>query len=143
MSEAEDQIRALIDERIAAIKDKDAERAVATLAKDIVAFELSPPLSVGPESARNAELLGQWLAGFHTIDVGVRDLKIHADGDVGFVHALHHLTATRTDGRNVRMWMRSTLGLRRNEDGWKITHAHTSVPYTMDGGFHAAVNLEP
>jgi len=143
MSQAEDEIRALIDERIEAIRDKDPARAIATLADDVVAFELLPPLRMGADAVRNVNVFGLWLSGFETLDVGVRDLTIEADGNVGFAHALHHLVAKRMDGRSVSMWMRSTLGLRRGEDGWKIAHAHTSVPFTMEGGFRAAVKLEP
>lgn len=143
MSEAEDQIRALIDERIAAIRGKDAARAIATLADDIVAFELAPPLAIDAKKARDQQAFEKWLTGFDTIDVDVRDLKIEAGGDVGFAHALHHLTGTRPDGRKVSLWVRSTLGLRREGGAWKIAHAHTSVPFHMDGSFRAAVGLRP
>jgi PhnB protein len=143
MTQAETEIRALIEERIAAIRDKDADRAIAALSDDIVAFELSPPLAVSADKARDPDGFGKWLAGFSAIDVEVRDLKIETDGDVGFAHALHHLVATRSNGRSVAMWMRSTLGVRRENGGWKIAHAHTSVPFTMDDGFRAAVNLQP
>ena len=71
----------------------------------------------------------------------MRDLKIEADERIAFAHALHHLTGTR--GRPVTLWMRSTLCFRREADGWKIAHAHTSVPFHMDGSFRAAVDLEP
>src|SRR3954468_15532910 len=97
MKQAEKQIRALIEERIAAIRAKDAARGIATLAEDVVAFELAPPLSVTADKARDAKLFGQWLAGFDKIDIEVRDLKIEADGGVGFAHALYHLTGSRTD----------------------------------------------
>ena len=143
MSEAEDQIRALIDERIAAIRGKDAARAIATLADDIVAFELAPPLAIDAKKARDQQAFEKWLTGFDTIDVDVRDLKIETGGDVGFAHALHHLTGTRPDGRKVSLWVRSTLGLRREGGAWKIAHAHTSVPFHMDGSFRAAVGLRP
>ena len=46
---AADEIRAVIDARIAALRNKDAEAAVACLAVDVVAFELAPPLARGPE----------------------------------------------------------------------------------------------
>ena len=143
MSEAEDQIRALIDERIAAIRGKDAARAIATLADDVVAFELAPPLAIDAKKARDQQAFEKWLTGFETIDVDVRDLKIEAGGDVGFAHALHHLTGTRPGGRKVSLWVRSTLGLRRADGVWKIAHAHTSVPFHMDGSFRAAVGLRP
>jgi ketosteroid isomerase-like protein len=39
--------------------------------------------------------------------------------------------------------MRATLCFRREGDEWKIAHAHTSVPFHMDGSFRAAVDLTP
>ena len=144
MDDADAAIRALIDKRIQAIRAKDAKRAVATLAADVVAFELGPPLALPAGAARDADGLAAWLAGFETIDIEMRDLQIEADGGVGFAHALHHLTGTRVDGRPVRLWMRSTLCFRREEDGgWKIAHAHSSVPFHMDGSFRAATDLTP
>ncbi len=142
-SNNEEEIRAVVEERIAAMRGKDAARAVAVLAEDVVAFELAPPLALPPGAARDAEGLAAWLSGFEAIDVEVRDMTIEADGGVAFAHALHHLTGTRTGGAPVSLWMRSTLCFRREAGGWKMAHAHTSVPFLMDGSFRAAVDLKP
>jgi ketosteroid isomerase-like protein len=125
------------------MRTKDAARAVAALAEDVVAFELAPPLALPPGAARDAEGLAAWLSGFEKIDIAVRDMRIEADGDVGFAHALHHLKGTRTGGRPVSLWMRSTLCFRREGGAWTIAHAHTSAPFHMDGSFRAAVDLVP
>ena len=143
MSEGERQIRALIDERIAAIKSKDAARAIACLGDEVVAFELAPPLSISASAARDEAGFQAWLDAFAEIAVEVRDLQIAVDGQVGFAHALHHLTGQRRDGRPVILWMRSTLCFRKEAAGWQIVHAHTSVPMKMDGSFLAAVDLQP
>jgi len=134
----------VIEERIAAMRAKDAKSAVAALADDVVAFELAPPLALPPGAASDADGLAAWLSGFETIDIEVREQVIEASESVGFAHALHHLKGTRTGGREVSLWwMRSTLCFRRDADGWKIAHAHTSVPFHMDGSFRAAVDLKP
>ena len=143
MSEAETEIRAVIDERVAALRAKDAVRATACLSDDVVAFELAPPLALPAGAAADVQGLAAWLSNFAEIDVEVRDLAIEAGDRVAFARALHHLTGTRTDGRPVSLWMRSTLGFRRVASGWRIAHAHTSVPFYMDGSFRAAVDLEP
>ena len=143
MSEAESEIRRIVDERIAAMRAKDAAGAIAPLAQDVVAFELAPPLALPPGAARDEAGLAAWLAGFEALDVEVRDMRVEADGNVGFAHALHHLTGTRVGGRPVSLWMRSTLCFRREDGAWTIAHAHTSVPFHMDGSFRAAVDLEP
>lgn len=144
MSDAAGEIRGIIEERIGAIRDKDAVRAVECLSEDVVSFEMvGPPLALAPGAARDAAGFAAWLNGFEDIDIEVRDLSIEADGSVGFAHALHHLTGTRAAGHKVSLWMRSTLCFRRGLGGWRIAHAHTSVPFLMDGSFKAAVDLQP
>lgn len=143
MSSAEEQIRAVIEERIAAMRDKDAARAVAPLAEDAVAFEMVPPLALPPGAAGDAEGLTAWMSGFEEVDVEVRDLRIEADGEVGFAHALHHLKGRRAGGQPVSLWMRSTLCFRREGAEWKIAHAHTSVPFYPGPEMKAAVDLVP
>ena len=144
MSDAKAVIRSIVEERIAALQSKDARRAVACLTEDVVAFELAPPLTLAPGAARSSESLAAWLAGFEQLNVEVRDMRIEADAEIGFAHALHHLTGTRVGGQPVSLWMRSTLCFRREgAAGWKIAHAHTSVPFHMNGSFRAATDLEP
>lgn len=143
MGEAEAEIRQVIEERIAAIREKDAARAIACLADDVVAFEMVPPLALPPGAAADAQGFAAWLAGFEEVDVEVRDLKIEADPNVGFAHALHRLNGTRVGGQKVSVWMRSTFGFRRREGGWKIVHAHTSVPFHPGPEPRAALELKP
>jgi ketosteroid isomerase-like protein len=141
---AEAEIRALIEERSAAMRDKDAARATATLAPDVVAFELAPPLSLGPAEARDAAALADWLAGWDgPVGIEIRDLEIAVSGDVGWSRSLNRLHGTLRGGRSVDMWMRSTLGFRKLDGAWKIAHGHSSVPFRMDGSFRAATDLEP
>ena len=143
MAGPEDEIRLLIEERIAAMKAKDAGRAVSRIADSAVTFELAPPLAQEPGAAAHPEALAAWLDGFEELDIEVRDMVIEAETTVAFAYALHHLTGTRKGGQPVSLWMRSTLGFRRDIGGWTIVHAHTSVPFYMDGSFRAAVDLEP
>lgn len=146
MNERSDEmaIRALIDERVAAMRHKDAARAIATLAPDVVAFELAPPLEIGPEQARDRWGLEAWFAIWDgPVTVEVRDLTIAVGTDLAWCHSLNRLGGTRIDGRVVDIWMRSTLGLRKIDGAWRIAHGHTSVPFHMDGSFRAATDLKP
>jgi PhnB protein len=142
--EDEAQIRALIDERIEAIRVKDAKRAVATLAEDVVAFELPPPLVQGPEGVRDEAALEAWFSGWSgPILIEMQDLKIEHGGNIAYAHSLNRMRGTRSGGREVDFWMRSTLGFRRTGEGWKIAHGHSSVPFYMDGSVRAALDLKP
>lgn len=143
MGNPQSAIQALIAERIDAIRNKDAAAAVACLADDVVAFELIPPLAQPAEAVRDVAGFAAWLDGFETLDIEVRDLAIEADERVGFAHALHHLTGRRIDGMSVDLWLRSTLCFRNGGDGWKIAHAHSSVPFRPGPEMKAAVDLQP
>lgn len=144
MNQDEAEIRALIEERTAAIRDKDAARALATLASDIVAFEMAPPLALGPEAARDEAGLATWLSGWEgPVGIEISDLHVEAGGDVGWCRSLNRLHGLLKDGRKVDMWMRSTLAFRRENGAWKIAHGHSSLPFLMDGSYRAAMDLSP
>jgi ketosteroid isomerase-like protein len=140
---AESEIRAIIEERVAAIREKDAARAMRVMAEDVVAFELVPPLALPPGATRDEAGFAAWLASFERISVEVRDLGIEADGRVALAHSLPHFTGTRVGGAPGYRWLRSTLCFRREPDGWKIAHAHSSVPFHPGPDMRAAMDLKP
>ncbi len=49
----------------------------------------------------------------------------------------------RTSGQEAHVWVRVTVGFRKVDGTWKVTHEHASVPFHMDGSFKAAVDLGP
>jgi PhnB protein len=73
----------------------------------------------------------------------VNDLKINLGGDVAFTHSLNRLTGDKKSGEKVDIWVRVTLGFRKINGEWLVTHEHASVPFYMDGSFRAAVDLRP
>jgi uncharacterized protein (TIGR02246 family) len=138
----EDQIRALVDDRVRAIHQKDVAALVARTAPDIVSFDALPPLHrTGAEAIRaRAE---EWFGGYDgPIGYEVRDLRITAGDDVAFAHYLYRVTGTLTGGAVVDMWVRTTMGLRQAEGVWVITHEHNSVPFDAASG-KAALDLTP
>lgn len=140
----EAEIRALIETRIAAMTAGDGEAAVAMLAPELTAFELAGPLAVPAAQATDAGAAQAWLDSWDGPPrTEIRDLRIHACGDVAFCHSLNRLHGRRKDGKAVDFWMRSTLGLRRQDGAWRIVHGHSSVPFHADGSFRAALDLQP
>jgi ketosteroid isomerase-like protein len=139
-----EQILALLNDRAAAITARDARRAVAQLAPDVVSFGLAPPLRYAGDDARDPEGIEGWFQTWDgPIGYDIGDPVIEVGGDVAFCHGLTHMTGTKTDGDRVDLWFRSTVGLRRTAAGWQITHAHDSTPFYMDGSGRAATDLEP
>jgi ketosteroid isomerase-like protein len=133
----EDQIRAVLADRAAAMRGRDAERFVAHYAPQIVKFDLPPPLLLTAPQARDAEALRAWFASHPggPIDYEIRDLTVTVGGDVAFCHSLNQLGGA--------LWFRSTIGLCKIDGEWRITHEHNSAPFYMDGSDKAALDLQP
>jgi len=141
---ARQQIQAVLNDVAAAITAKDARRAVAHHAPDVVSFSLAPPLLAAGDEVRDPDGIESWFQtwdGPIGYDIGERVIEV--GGDVAFGHGLTHMTGTKTDGEQVDLWFRSTVGLRRTTDGWLITHEHDSTPFYMDGSNRAALDLKP
>ena len=64
-------------------------------------------------------------------------------GDVAFSCSLNRLGGKLHSGDEFEIWVRVTMGFRKVNGAWKIAHAHTSVPFYMDGSFKAATDLNP
>jgi len=138
----EDQLRALLDERVQAVHDRDARELTSACAPDIVSFDALPLLRrLGAAAVRaRAE---DWL-GLDDGPVGyeMRDLRIIAGEDTVFASFLNRVSGTMTNGAAVDMWLRSTLCLRQSDGAWVIVHEHTSVPFDAESG-QAALDLAP
>ena len=143
MANQEAQIRDLIDRWVTALRAKNADELLSCYAADVVSFDLAPPLQyVGTAALRKS--LAEWFSTFRgPIGYEMRDLSITAGDDVGFCRSLNRLTGTRTDGEKTDVWVRATVGCRRIDGRWLISHEHASVPFYMDGSGKAAVDLKP
>ena len=140
----EQQIRKLLETRLAALRAKDASQFVAAFDTSIVKFDLAPPLRETGLSVLDPAGLQWWLNTWDgAVSVELAQLSITVCGDVAFCHFLQHLQGTRSDGEDQNMWTRSTVGLKKINDAWKITHEHNSVPIYMDGSDRPALDLQP
>ena len=137
-------VRELIEERVAAIHARDAVRTNAMLSEDVVVFELVPPLAISGAAARNIEATAAWFETWDgPVEVEISELKIVAEGNVAFAHALHRLSGDKANGTRTRFWMRSTICFSKRADRWTIVHSHSSVPFRLMEGFPAALDLQP
>lgn len=140
----EARIRELLDDYTRAIAAKDAEAAHAYYSRDLVCYDLAPPLRLEGEPALDPKDLQTWLDAWRgPIRTEGRDLRIAIGGDIAFAHGLRHLSGTRRDGEKIDVWFRATCGLRKEMGEWKIVHLHNSVPFYMDGSKQAATDLVP
>lgn len=137
-------IRALIEARIAAVHAGETEQAIAPLSKDVVAYDLQPPLQFVGAAARDTDGMAQWLATWDgPVSIEMPDPAVAIDGNLAFVHGLSRMQGTKREYGPIELWYRSTLCLKRLAGTWSIVHEHNSVPMRMDGSGLAAVDLKP
>jgi ketosteroid isomerase-like protein len=137
------QIRQLIDGWACAIRDKNIEAAVSHYARDILLYDLAPPLVHKGVDMYKKEL-AEWFATFQgAVGFEVHDLSITAGDGAAFATSLNHITGKRMNGEKPDIWVRATIGFAKKDGGWKATHEHFSVPFYMDGSYKAAVDLKP
>lgn len=138
----ETAIKALVDDRIEAIRTKDRARLLASYAPQVLTFDVVPPLqNVGSDGV--SQKLEQWFGGYQgPITWDLRDLKITASESVAFAHALVRSRGTLKSGDTVDMWFRFTCCFATIDGAWKIVHEHTSDPLDPKSG-QGLTDLKP
>jgi ketosteroid isomerase-like protein len=138
----EAQIRALIIDRLKAVRSKDLNAATAHVAIGIVSFDIINPLqNLGSEACRRRTQ--DWFASFQgEITCDIRDLKITAGGAVAFSHSLYRVIGNKVGGEKVHMYWRATACYQKLDGKWVIVHEHNSVPFDPRSG-KASLDLKP
>ena len=133
-------IRKLLADRVRAIQAKDFDALVAQYDPGVVMYNLAPPLQV---RGVDRDGLRAWFDSYDgPIGCRTADERIFIGGDVALCHYLYQISGRQKNGTEVKMWVRATLGLRRQGDAWKIVHEHDSDPFDMQT-FEALLDLEP
>jgi ketosteroid isomerase-like protein len=116
----ETRIRALIDDRTKAVRAKDRVRAASGIAPDILTFDVVNLLqNIGADAS--SKRVEEWFASFQgPISYDTLDMNITAGDDVAFGHGLCHVSATKTDGKQINMWWRSPIYFRKVAGNWLI-----------------------
>jgi ketosteroid isomerase-like protein len=138
----EAQIRTLIDDRVKAVRDKNVNEAISSIAQNIVSFDVVNPFQrIGSvASKKRAE---DWFSSFEgPIGYEIADLSINAGDNVAFSHGLSHVSATKTDGGQLDMWWRTTICFGKIDEKWMVMHEHNSVPFDVESG-KATLDFKP
>ena len=133
-AKSEAEIRAIIEARAGAVCASDVDAMMANVVDDVVIFDVVDPLRrVGKAASRDRAIA--WVASYEgPIRWEDHNVRVEADGDVAFSHALSRVTGKLKSGAEVDMWFRTTLGLRRTGGHWLIVHNHGSVPFNPESG---------
>lgn len=123
----EEQIKKLIFDWANSVKLRNLEGIVANHSTDIVMFDVPPPFEVvGIDNYRKT-----WEESFFNgTEFGVfeiNDLKIEADENVAFCFA-RMKCSWDNNGVFEDLNFRLTIGLKKLNSQWTITHEHHSIP---------------
>jgi uncharacterized protein (TIGR02246 family) len=129
---AETQIKALIEAWADAVRRHDYSGILAHHDQDIVMFDVPPPLqSRGLDEYRKTwDLFFRYHDPSQAFDI--EQLEIAAGEDVAFAVAIMRCGSATVSGppKEGGFPFRLTIGLRKIDDDWRITHEHHSVPAT-------------
>jgi len=121
-------IRAHIEAWAAAVRRRDMAGILRNHAADMIMFDVPPPLQLRGIAAYEASWPQFYDASPKPIKFDIVDLKITAGTDVAFAVAL--MRCAVTEGGNLDLDFRLTVGLRKVEGQWLVTHEHHSIPAT-------------
>ena len=121
-------VRAVVESWAAAVRRKDLPAILQNHSSDIVMFDVPPPFqSRGIDAYRASwDLFFSWSA--DPIPFDIADMSITAGHDVAFVVATMHCAEPGSNGEPKGLDFRLTVGLRKIDGRWTITHEHHSVP---------------
>jgi ketosteroid isomerase-like protein len=129
-SRAEGEIGALIERWADAVRRHDLEGILANHDRDIVMFDVPPPLqSRGMnEYKKTWDLFFKYHQPSQAFDV--EEMTITAGQDVAFAVAIMRCgSATKTAPATEEGFLfRLTVGLRLVDGAWRVVHEHHSVP---------------
>jgi uncharacterized protein (TIGR02246 family) len=129
---AERQIKAIVEAWAEAVRRHDLSGILAYHDKDIVMFDVPPPLqSRGlDEYQKTWDLFFRYHEPSQAFDI--EELAITAGEDVAFAVAIMRCGSGTSSGPPEQggFLFRLTIGLRKIDDNWLITHEHHSVPAT-------------
>ena len=123
------QIRTLIENWAEAVRNGDIEGVLADHADDIVMFDVPPPYDGvrGIDAYRDTwPPFFEWQRQEGTFEIVALDIT--AGGDVAYAHALLRCGTAADLAENPENRLRLTLGLRREQGRWVVSHEHHSFP---------------
>ena len=128
-TEAEREIRALIERWAEAVHEGDLDGVVADHSSDIVMFDVPPP----NDGVRGIDAYrATWPPFFEWQRQGavfdIVSIEVTAGDEVAFAHALLRCGTPDELAKNPDNRLRLSIGLRRDNGRWTVTHEHHSFP---------------
>lgn len=124
----EGAIRQLVEDWANSVRRRDLRGILHNHSPSILMFDVPPPLqSKGIEAYRKTwESFFAWSREPTLFDIS--EMSITAGTSVAFVAAVMRCAGTEANGSEIELDFRLTIGLRKIDDQWIVTHEHHSIP---------------
>jgi uncharacterized protein (TIGR02246 family) len=111
-----------------AVRTRDLDAILANHSPNILMFDVPPPLqSKGMQKYKETwDLFFSWAQDSGVFDIV--EMNVTAGNDVAFVTAIMRCAGWEATGEKTELRFRLTIGLRKIEDQWVVTHEHHSLP---------------
>jgi uncharacterized protein (TIGR02246 family) len=121
-------IRLVIESWTAAVRRRDLRGILQNHSPDIVMFDVPPPFqSRGIESYEKTwDVFFSWSS--NPVPFDITEMNITAGKEVAFVVATMRCAGPGPNGKQESLDFRLTIGLRKIDGRWIITHEHHSIP---------------
>ncbi|SEC49850.1 nuclear transport factor 2 family protein [Paenibacillus sp. GP183] len=138
MSFGFNKVQDVLENYKSAIYEKDVERFVSTFASDIHIYDCWENWEC-TGITQWKEIVKGWFNGLSEEGVLLKtdfdDLVVEENSNFAFVHCAVTFAAHNESGEKLRqMTNRFTFCLRKENESWTITHAHSSLPISMETG---------
>ena len=119
-------VRDLIEKWAKAVRNKNIEGILAYHSPDILMFDVPPPIqSKGIDAYKKTwDLFFDWSRDDLAFDI--QEINVTTGNDVAFVTALMRCAGKAANESELDF--RLTVGLRKVDDQWIVTHEHHSIP---------------
>ncbi|MGW1341092.1 YybH family protein [Kribbella sp. NPDC002412] len=126
----EQEVRTLIENWVTAVHAGDLDTVLADHSPDIVMFDVPPPY----DGVRGVDAYRETWPGFFEwqrsgASFALESLEVTAGADVAFAFALLRCGTPDELAANPASRLRLTIGLRRENGRWTVTHEHHSFPH--------------
>jgi len=118
----------LVENWARAVRARNLDGILANHSPDMLMFDVPPPLqSKGIEEYKETwDLFFSWAQDSGVFDI--LEMSVTAGNDVAFVTAIMRCAGWEPTGEKTELRFRLTIGLRKIDAHWVVTHEHHSLP---------------
>ncbi len=135
------EVRQVVEAWLEGIHKRDGAAVAALCAPEVLAFDAHSAFQFRNRDEFEKHLVSCMGQCPPSVTFDLHDIHVEADENLAFSHHLFCARMPR-DGKELVVWTRGTMCLRKVDGEWKVVHGHASSPYDLESG-KAMLELQP